>query len=75
MSQDKMIEILSGIDRKLSAIVAMYAYRLLLEDEDLGRAKARSIDRLLADAGLKQGEVADLLGKSPQAVSQMLKKG
>lgn len=75
MSQDKLIEILEGIDRKLSAMLAMYAYRLLLEDEELGKAKSRSIDRLLVDAGLKQGEIADLLGKSPQAVSQMLKKG
>ena len=61
-----------AIHRKLNALLAVTVQRLLVEDESLADPRPRNIDQLLADAGLRQAEIADLLGKTPQAVSQAL---
>lgn len=68
------IELLNGLDRKLSALLAITVHRALIEDTDLANPRPRSIDKLLSDAGLSQREIATLLGKSVSAVSQMLAK-
>jgi hypothetical protein len=68
------LEILRSIDARLSAMLAITVEDLLRRTPELATPRPRSIDRLLTDAGLDQGEVAALLGKSPQAVSQQLAK-
>jgi hypothetical protein len=73
MPQDDS-HLLEAIDRKLAALLALATHRLLLEDPELANPRPRSIDQILHDVGLSQGEIANLLGKTPQAVSYMLAK-
>ena len=73
MPQDDS-HLLEAIDRKLAALLALATHRLLLEDPELANPRPRSIDQILNDVGLSQGEIANLLGKTPQAVSYMLAK-
>lgn len=75
MDESENTQLLRSIDTKLGALVALHAHRLLMEDADLAKPRPRSIDRLLADAGLSQGEIGAVLGKTRQAVGQVLKKG
>ncbi len=63
-----------AIHRKLNALLAVTVQRLLIEDPSLAAPRPRTIDQLLSDAGLRQAEIADLLGKTPQAVSQALSR-
>ena len=65
---------LQSIETTLRALVGLVAYRLQTEDEALPGPRKRTIDRLLYDAGLTQAEVGRILGKTPQAVSQVLKR-
>ncbi|MEE9298130.1 MAG: hypothetical protein V3V29_03755 [Acidimicrobiia bacterium] len=67
--------LLKSMDAKLSALVALQTHRVLIEDAELARPRPRSIDKLLSDAGLTQAEIGAILGKSVQAVSQMIAKG
>ena len=67
-------ELLRAIDLKLGALVALHTHRLLLDDVALAKPRPRSIDRLLADVGLKRSEIGRILGKTPQAVGQALKR-
>jgi hypothetical protein len=69
-----LLDLLQGIDRKLNALLALYTHRVLLQDDSLAKPRPRSIDRMLADAGLKGVEIASILGKSQQSVSEMLAK-
>lgn len=75
MAEDEIAQILKAMDTKLSALVAIHTQRLLAEAPDLAKPRPRSIDKLLHDAGLSQQEIADVLGKTRQAVGQALKKG
>lgn len=75
MTDSDVLEVLRSIDAKASAMLAIQVHRTLIEDPDLAAPRPRSIDRLLYDAGLTQSQVATALGKTVQAVSQMLKKG
>ena len=75
MSDSESLQILQSIDAKVSAMLAIQVHRTLLEDPDLAEPRPRSVDKLLHDAGLNQREIASLLGKSVQAVSQMIKRG
>lgn len=68
------LAILRSIDARLSALLAISVEDLLRRTPELANPRPRSIDRLLTDAGLDQAQVATLLGKSPQAVSQQLAK-
>lgn len=71
MADDSTIDVLKRIDRNISALLAITIDRHLRET-DLAKPRPRSMDRMLSDVGLTQGEVAKLLGKTPQAVSQVL---
>ena len=74
MTDDIAAALLISIDTKLSALLALQAHRALVEDPD-ARPRPRSIDKLLSDAGLTQMQIGATLGKSVQAVSQMIAKG
>lgn len=74
MDESQCTQLLRAIDAKLGALVAIHTHRLLMEDPDLAKPRPRSIDRLLHDAGLSQAAIGKMLGKTPQAVSQALKK-
>lgn len=75
MEETETLQVLQSIDAKVSAILAIQVHRTLLEDPELASPRPRSIDKLLYDAGLTQGQIASVLGKTVQAVSQMIKKG
>lgn len=62
-------ELLNSIDSKLSALLAIAIVDRL---PDTARAKGRPLDRVLADAGLSPPEIAALMGKTRQAVQQVL---
>ncbi len=63
------MEILKRIDAKLGALLALALLNHLPENAP---ARKRSIDQGLKAAGLEVGEIAALLGKSRQAVYQLL---
>lgn len=67
------IELLTRIETKLLALLVITVDEYLRET-DVARPKPRSIDRMLADVGVSQKEIAALLGKTPQAVSLALGK-
>jgi hypothetical protein len=64
-------ETLKRIDSKLGALLAIELDRYLRET-GVARPKARSIDRLLTDAGLTAKEIGALLGKTERAVHMVL---
>lgn len=67
------LEVLLRIERKMSALLSIAIDQHLRASEELAKPRPRSIDRILADAGLLGTEIAAALGKTPQAVSQVLK--
>jgi len=75
MADTEALKLLHSIDAKVTAMLAIQVYRTLLEDPELASPRPRSIDKLLYDAGLTQLQIASVLGKSVQAVSQMIKRG
>lgn len=64
-------EVLERIDAKLGAILAL-ALDQYLRETGAARPKPRSVDRLLADAGLNAATIAKLLGKTDRAVRLQL---
>jgi hypothetical protein len=72
MNDDILVE-LKKTNRLLSALLTITVDRHL-RDTDLAKPRPRSIDRMLADIGLQGNEIAKLLGKTPQAVSNALAK-
>ena len=74
MDEYETTKLLRAMDLKLGVLVALHTHRLLLDDDDLARPRPRSIDRLLTDVGLTQTEIGRILGKTPQAVGQALKR-
>jgi hypothetical protein len=64
---------LRAIEVKISALLALELDARLKEDTRT-RSKPRSLDKLLSDAGLEAVDIAPLLGKTPTAVRQALKK-
>ena len=66
--------VLKRIDAKLGALLAIQLDQYLRET-GVARPKPRSVDRLLADAGLSPKEIAALLGKTDRAVQLALAKG
>ncbi|MEO6701022.1 MAG: hypothetical protein ABI140_14795 [Jatrophihabitantaceae bacterium] len=73
MSDEAVLDALKRIDTKLGALLVI-AVDAHLRNTDLAKPRPRSIDRMLVDVGLSQGEVARLLGKSTQAVGQVLNR-
>jgi hypothetical protein len=65
-------EILERIDAKLAAILAL-TLDDYLRQTGVARPKPRSVDRLLADAGLNTATIAKMLGKTDRAVQLQLK--
>ena len=74
MDKSPEVKLLQSIDTKLEALVAIHTHRLLIDDPDLAKPRPRSIDKLLHDVGLSQTEIARILGKTPQAVGQILRR-
>lgn len=68
---NEILEELRKTNRLLSALLTISVDRHL-RDTDLAKPRPRSIDRMLAELGLTGVEIAKLLGKTPQAVSQAL---
>lgn len=63
--------VLNAIDAKLTAILTLMVDQYLRETE-LAKPRPRTIDRMLDDAGLTPVQIGRILGKSRQAVSQVL---
>jgi hypothetical protein len=62
--------LLRSIDTKLAVLLSLAIADRLPE---ASRASKRSLDGVLHAAGLSQNEIASLMGKSRQAVQQVLK--
>lgn len=71
-SDRELSEQLQEMTAILAALLAITTDQYLRNTPDLAKPRPRSIDKLLADAGLTGAQIARLLGKSPQAVSMML---
>ena len=75
---DDLTQILRAIEeqnRTLRAVLAVLVDQDLRSNPELADSKFPSIDSLLSDAGgLKNVEIGQLLGKSPQAVGQVIAK-
>lgn len=67
-------EALRSIDTKLAALLAITVEQYLRNTSGAAKPRPRSIDKLLHDAGLTHSEIGNLLGKTRQAVSQILDK-
>ena len=69
---DEMLDLIREQNRLLKAQLAVLTEKLLRET-DLGSSRFENIETLLSDGGgLKNVEIAALLGKSPQAVGQSI---
>ena len=64
-------EVLQRIDAKLGAMLALLLDSYLRQT-GLAQPKPRSVDRLLADAGLNTATIARMLGKTDRAVQLQL---
>lgn len=70
---DTTLEALERVETILNSILGIQIDQFL-RDSGIGKPRPRSIDRMLADFGLSGVQIAALLGKTPQAVSQVLAK-
>jgi DNA-binding transcriptional ArsR family regulator len=66
---------LDRLERLVGALLSIAVDRHMREFPSLGSARAPKIEHILSDGGLTGREIAGLLGKSPQAVSQNLQRG
>jgi len=62
---------LQKTNRMLNALLSIVVDQHI-RGTDLAKPRPRSIDRMLSDNGLTNTEIAILLGKTPQAVGQLL---
>ncbi len=67
------IELLGSIDRKLSAVVALVAYRVM-EAGDLPNPSYPSLDFLLSESGLSNSEIGQALGKTSAAARMQVSR-
>lgn len=74
MSDKEVQDLLRSIDGKLTALISIHTQRLLADDPQLANPRPRPIDVILHDAGLGQQEIANILGKTRQAVGHILRK-
>ena len=70
---DTTLEALERVETILNSILGIQVDQFL-RDSGVGKPRPRSIDRMLADFGLSGVQIAALLGKTRQAVSQALAK-
>lgn len=70
MNEDVLNELKKN-NRLLYALLAITVDQHI-RGTDLAKPRPRSIDRMLTDVGLTGVEIAKLLGKTPQAVSNAL---
>ncbi len=68
---DPQLEALLRVEKVLTAILGVQVEQLI-RDTKIASPRPRSIDRMLSDFGLTGAQIAALLGKTPQAVSQAL---
>lgn len=68
---EEMLEELKKNNRLLYALLAITVDQHI-RGTDLAKPRPRTIDRMLTDVGLSGVEIAKLLGKTPQAVSNAL---
>ena len=64
-------DVLQRVDAKLGAILALLLDSYLRQT-GIAQPKPRSVDRLLADAGLNTATIAKVLGKTERAVQLQL---
>lgn len=74
MVDNDVLDVVKSIDQKLNALLAVEVARLQAEDPSLTESRHPSVESILAAAGMTQTAIAQLLGKSVQAVSQRLAK-
>jgi DNA-directed RNA polymerase specialized sigma24 family protein len=73
MLEQEVLEELREQTRLIKALLALRADALLRDNPELGASRHRSIELLLSEGlGLKNVEIATMLGKSPQAVGQAI---
>lgn len=65
-------DLLSEINAKLSALLALDIERTLIEKGVQRRTRPRSLDKLLSDVGLGNKQIAAVLGKTERAVQMAL---
>lgn len=71
MDNEKILAELQKTNNMLNALLAIIVDQYI-RSTDIAKPKARSIDRMLSDNGLSNTEIATLLGKTTQAVGQIL---
>lgn len=64
-------DLLESIDAKLGAILALIL-DLHLRETGIAKPRPRAVDRMLADAGLSNEQIAAMLGKTERAVRMKL---
>lgn len=62
-----------GLEARLNALLALEIERHLRET-GVTKARSRSVDKLLADAGLSTTEIGSIMGKTERAVQLVLQK-
>ena len=72
-SQTELTAAIGRVEILLRALLTIQVDEFLRSTE-LAKPRARTIDRMLVDAGFSQPEVAKILGKSQQAVSELLRR-
>lgn len=70
LPRDDALALLRSIDKRLGVLLSLAIADRLPEGS---RASKRSLDGVLHAAGLSHNEIASLMGKSRQAVQQVLK--
>lgn len=68
---NELLAELQKTNRMLNALLSIVVDQHI-RGTDLAKPRPRSIDRMLSDNGLSNTEIATLLGKTPQAVGQLL---
>jgi predicted XRE-type DNA-binding protein len=72
-SQTELVTAVERVETLLRALLTIQVDQYLRATE-IAKPRMRTIDRMLSDAGFSQPEVAKILGKSQQAVSNVLRK-
>jgi IS30 family transposase len=67
------LQVLQSIDRKLSALISLLA-DLRQRTAEQGDKSAPKVEALLHKAGLSSPEIANLIGKDPQAVRKAIQR-